>query len=144
MLVQLVIAISIPNNRPRDNPLRYHDTYIHHLLWDDGAAPRPSSLGDEVEEVVHVTDREEAWQPTLCEAELSFELAGPDELAVEMDTVTPNFDRFEVKLDVEGGFTPAPASGPVTWRLHEGLNSIMARTVNRLGRRGAVSWVATD
>ncbi|NLF31507.1 MAG: transglutaminase domain-containing protein [Planctomycetes bacterium] len=66
--------------------------------------------------------------------------AASDGLAVTADTFTPNFDRFEHRLD--GG--PWQTGVPELWSLHTGRNTLEAVAVNRFGERGRVSKVVLD
>jgi len=57
-------------------------------------------------------------------------------LQVELQTLTPNFKRFETRLN-EGEWQPAEASFP--WPLRPGTNRLAARTLNHFGITGPVS-----
>lgn len=59
-----------------------------------------------------------------------------DTLRLEFDTHTPNFDRYEVRID---GKEWKPCGSAVDWWLHAGRNVLEARTVNALGKPGIVS-----
>ncbi|MFC2076419.1 hypothetical protein ACFLT7_04980 [candidate division KSB1 bacterium] len=70
---------------------------------------------------------------TLNQAFIHVYDSGDGNLTVQLETVTPNFERFEVALD-DGDWT---AADPVlTWELHPGQNFLHARTVNKFGRLG--------
>jgi hypothetical protein len=61
-----------------------------------------------------------------------------DKLRVELKTMTPNFQRFEVKVD-NGQWK---ASGDVIdWTPHAGVNELRACAVNAFGVRGPESLV---
>jgi len=60
----------------------------------------------------------------------------PEGLRVHLSTFTPNFERFELKLD-DGTWTPSADS--FLWPLKPGMNRLEARTRNRLGVVGPVS-----
>jgi hypothetical protein len=60
-------------------------------------------------------------------------------LALAFDTVTPNFNWFEVVVD--GGAPCQSAAPSFEWRLHEGMNTLVVRAVNHFGVRGAPSVV---
>ena len=57
-------------------------------------------------------------------------------LRVELSTLTPNFERFEVRID-GGGWRPSEES--FRWDVHPGSNRLEARTLNRFGIEGPVS-----
>lgn len=57
-------------------------------------------------------------------------------IGIALKTLTPNFKRYEVRID-RGGWD---ASGETfVWELHPGQNRIEARTVNQFGATGPVS-----
>ena len=59
------------------------------------------------------------------------------ELAFE--TVTPNFECYEITTD---GGQPIRCAGKVfAWKLHEGVNELSVRTLNRFGVRAVESSV---
>ncbi len=62
-------------------------------------------------------------------------------LRVEMRTMTPNFMRFDVRLD--GGVWKA-SEETFRWDPHPGLNRLEARVVNRFGVEGPVSTVEVE
>lgn len=57
-------------------------------------------------------------------------------LNVALKTMTPNFDRFEIRTDSGDWQT---AAGKFEWNVHPGANRLEARTVNALGVTGPVS-----
>ena len=59
-------------------------------------------------------------------------------LNVNLDTETPWFDYVQVRIG-KGKWQKKPER--FTWRLHNGLNVIQARPVNKFGREGIVSRV---
>jgi hypothetical protein len=61
-----------------------------------------------------------------------------DKLRVELKTMTPNFLRFEVKLD-SGEWKESGDS--VEWKLHAGANELGARAVNGFGVKGPESLI---
>jgi hypothetical protein len=62
--------------------------------------------------------------------------APKEELSVELKTMTPNFERFEVRT----GDDEWRASGSgFDWKLQDGMNRLEARTVNGFGVKGPVS-----
>lgn len=64
-----------------------------------------------------------------------------DGLRVRFQTLTPNFQTYQVRLD-GGAWTATGAS--VLWRPHPGLNVLEARTLNRFGVTGPISTVAVE
>ena len=59
-------------------------------------------------------------------------------LRVDLDTVTPDFDTFLVKID-DSDWQPKPAS--FIWTLHEGVNLLQAKVRNKFGLEGPISKV---
>ena len=57
-------------------------------------------------------------------------------LQVSIGTLTPNFGRFESRLD---GGEWKPSAGSFAWQIHSGINRLEARTVNAFGVTGPVS-----
>ncbi len=70
---------------------------------------------------------------TLNQACIHLYDKGNSTLKVQLETHTPNFDRFEVSVD-NGDWQ---ASDPVlSWELHDGQNYLKARSVNKFGVTG--------
>jgi hypothetical protein len=70
---------------------------------------------------------------TLNQAYMHLYDAGNSTLKVQLETHTPNFERFEVSVD-KGDWQ---ASEPVmSWELHKGQNHLQARSVNKFGVTG--------
>ncbi len=70
---------------------------------------------------------------TLNQACIHLYDMGNSVLKVQLETHTPNFDRFEVSVDKEAWH----ATGPVfPWELHQGQNHLRARSVNKFGVMG--------
>jgi len=59
-----------------------------------------------------------------------------DALRVALKTMTPNFDRFEIRHD-NGAWKESAET--FAWKLHSGPNRLEARTVNKFGVIGPVS-----
>ena len=55
---------------------------------------------------------------------------------VTLQTMTPNFQRFETRSG-EGGWKPTADN--FVWKIQPGLNRLEARTVNAFGVTGPVS-----
>lgn len=60
-------------------------------------------------------------------------------LRVELRTLTPNFERFEVRTGADAEWRAVPES--FEWPLKDGENQMEARTRNRFGVAGPVSVV---
>jgi len=81
---------------------------------------------------------------TLNQTHITLRCAGRDSsqptplLKVELETVTPNFDRFLVKID-DGKWRTRPAT--FKWRLKEGDNTIRAKSINKFGIEGIESMI---
>ncbi len=111
--------------------IQYH--YDGYLWWKDSALPAYE------EYTFHSSHaRDFAW--TLNQAEIHLTATDrPNLLDVHLDTVTPNFKTFEVRIN-GGEWTPSAAS--FTWSLAPGDNILEARPVSRFGREGIVSRIA--
>jgi hypothetical protein len=57
-------------------------------------------------------------------------------LHVTLQTLTPNFKRYEVQVDGDGW---KPSTAQVDWALRSGSNRLEARTVNQFGITGPIS-----
>jgi hypothetical protein len=64
-----------------------------------------------------------------------------DSLQVQLDTITPNLDSFQVKIDQEAWETKPDR---FVWVLHLGYNRLEVRSINRFGRTGMTSYVALN
>lgn len=82
------------------------------------------------------------WQDFNCplnRAELTLsETEQPGILRVDIDTETPCFETFLIRID-EGEWKESPTSS-VEWTLHEGLNRLRVRSRNTAGRCGPESF----
>ena len=82
------------------------------------------------------------WQDFNCplnQAELTLSETGqPGVLRVDIDTETPCFEAFRIRID-GGEWQESPASS-LEWTLHEGLNHIRVRSRNNAGRCGPESF----
>lgn len=76
----------------------------------------------------------------INQAHLTIDVKDPV-LSVKLDTFTPNFDRYELRIDRSGWSETDPS---FAWDLHPGRNRLEARTVNRFGVKGPVSTVELD
>ena len=72
---------------------------------------------------------------TLNQAFIHLYDQGSSLLTVQLETHTPNFERFEVAID-NGEWC---GSEPVlSWELHGGQNILRARSINKFGVAGPV------
>ena len=69
------------------------------------------------------------------QAALSF-FAEDGKIKVALKTLTPNFNRYEVRID-GGGWKPSDDT--FIWNIHGGQNRLQARTLNKFGVTGPVS-----
>ena len=97
-----------------------------------------SALFPRKEEYGRQTNRWQDFNPTLNGAELF--VCKTDRrgvLCVEIDTETPHFEAFLVRVDDADEL--ALKAGPFVWHLHEGTNRLQVRTRNTAGVCGAAS-----
>ena len=66
----------------------------------------------------------------------------PPGVVVELGAWTPNFDRFEFRLDQ--GEWQAHRAPRLEWPLHAGVNTLEVRSVNSAGLRGEVASLQID
>ena len=121
---------------PGDLDLNGWPSAIYWLLWRDGARQL------EYPEYPYTTNREGDMYWTLNQTAVypSYgSTAGT--LHLEFDTVTPNFTRYEVRLD---GGEWTKCDDTFDWPLHAGANSLNARTVNAFGKPGIVSTLEVN
>jgi len=76
----------------------------------------------------------------IAQAALSLRAVG-DKLRVALKTFTPNFKRYETRMD--GGEWKA-SGGDFAWPVHNGANRLEARTVNQFGVTGPVSTAEVE
>ena len=81
----------------------------------------------------------EAYFP-INQAALTLKPYG-DDLKVDIKTLTPNFKTFRVRVD-DGQW--ADSEDNLVWALHEGTNTLQAKSVNKFGIDGPVSTVVLD
>ena len=117
----------VPNTNLLDAPKHYADMFI---------------TKDEICEGVgwHVrkNPRDPAGEPYFPLGQTALDVTPSDGLAVQIDlqTLTPNFDTFEVQID-SGEWDRS--GDRLAWPLHEGTNILNARTLNQFGVEGPVS-----
>lgn len=119
--------------------------YYHcdeYLWWRDDAAPL-------VRQFSRHTDREGDMDWTLNQAALRLTATeSPDRLAVQVDTVTPNFKDFWYRFNggdwrAEKGWGSDPHSRQAAfdWPLTDGTNTLEITTRNLWGREGSLARV---
>ena len=92
----------------------------------------------------HVRDlpRNPATDPYFPIGQAAIDLSAAGEvLRVKLRTMTPNFQRFEVKID---GGEWVESGENVDWKMRGRGNELRARTVNKFGVAGPVGFVAVD
>lgn len=92
----------------------------------------------------HVRDVPEnpAVDPYFPVGQAALSLSAADgKLQVELRTLTPNFHRYEVRLN-EAQWKPARAT--FVWALRPGQNRLQARTLNKFGVMGPVSTAEVE
>jgi hypothetical protein len=75
----------------------------------------------------------------LNQTVITVDLQERDRAAVSLTHNIPGFDRFEVRFEPHGQWSPSPAS--FEWPLREGHNQVEARSVNWAGVRGPVAEI---
>ncbi len=137
-LLQMIGHLQMPlrndfASRPQPVPWRVSSNWgsSEFLTWHSERFP-PKLEYD------RTTGRLQDWEPVLNEARVQLiETESPKQVRVEVETVTPWFETFEVSCD------DAPwesKSEPAwVWDLHEGVNQLRVRVCNRFGVRGAIS-----
>lgn len=92
----------------------------------------------------HVRDvpKQPAVDPYFPIGQAALSLSAADgTLRVELKTLTPNFQHYEVRLN-EAAWKPAEAA--FVWNLSPGQNRLQARTVNKFGVGGPVSTAEVE
>ena len=125
----------LTNHYFRGHPARGNQSV---LIYDDPRLPRRRHLQD----WLHLrTSREDDLYWTLNQTEILVwdKHPGANALHLAFDTVTPNFDFFEVVID--GTRRIRSSSSALEWKLHEGSNTLSVCAVNKFGVRGITSSV---
>ena len=87
------------------------------------------------------TNRRQDFDWPLNQSELTLsETKEPGVLRVDVDTETPCFEAFVIRID-RGDFFETTTSS-FEWRLHEGLNNLRVRARNSVGVSGPESFVS--
>lgn len=100
------------------------DEYNENLVWEyRGERDVRNRIGTRTSRIGDVF-----W--TLNQAYIHLYDVGSSSLKVQLETHTPNFERFEVSVD-HGNWQ---AADPILfWELHEGQNYLKARSINKFG-----------
>ena len=108
----------------------------HHFRWDGRLWWRDKKYRFQPE-FTRQTNRAADIYWTLNQTTFDLQYSDkPGSLRVNLETVTPNFDTFEIKLDDKSWKPSQPA---FTWKLRKGQNTIQVRTRNKFGNPGIVS-----
>jgi hypothetical protein len=121
---------SLNPGEPEHGAVPYH--YDGYLWWCDADTPSLAAFSLS-------SDREADfyWTPNRTVIHLQ-RTPETGVLTVNLESSAPNLAALEVRVD-EGPWKDSPAS--FTWSLRDGRNTIAARSLNRFGRRGAVSRI---
>lgn len=113
--------------------IQYH--YDGYLWWKDTPIPK-------YEEYTYQTSHPRDFYWTINQAQVFLSATEkPAELHVQLDTVTPNFAGYRVRLD--GG--EWKESGPeFAWTLHAGANTLEAKPVNKFQKDGITSLIKIE
>jgi len=88
------------------------------------------------------TNRPQDMYPSLNQVAYTLEYGSKNgTIKVYLDTFTPNFRNFLVKVDDEK-WIKTPFS--FTWTLHNGLNSLQVCSANSFGNKGIISKVVMN
>ena len=87
-----------------------------------------------------IVDKKSEMYWTLNQAEVHVRDWVENDLELEFETVTPNFQCFEVVVD--GRELSRQDSSRYQWPLHEGTNTLVVRPVNKFGTVGIESTIA--
>jgi hypothetical protein len=119
---------SLSAGEPEHGWSPYH--FDRYLWWEDEKTPK-------LEWFTLSTDRIADMYWGLNQVEVHLMWAGEDgRLWVTLDSVTPNFDRYESRIDAG---VWEEVSSDFSWKLHPGENRLDLRSLNRLGRPGPTS-----
>jgi len=113
--------------------IQYH--YDGYLWWKDSALPK-------YEEYTYQSSHARDFYWTINQAQVFLSATdNPDKLRVQLDTVTPNFASYKVRIDNTEWKT---ASSDFHWTLHSGINILEVKPTNRLGLDGIVSMIKIE
>lgn len=113
------------------------------LIWADPHSPpvlieHPDHPNTAVHDVIWTQNINNLYW-TLNQVHIHLSCAGKDKskssptLEVKLETVTPNFDKYLVKID---GSAWRKRPGDLKWKLKEGRNTIYAKSVNKFRIEG--------
>jgi len=110
--------------------IQYH--YDGYLWWKDTTIPK-------YEEYTYQSSHKRDFYWTLNQAQI-FLVTGnqKDNLNVLLDTETPNFEKFQIRIDGKE-WKDSPAE--FIWKLHSGENTIEAKPINKFQKDGIVSKI---
>ena len=113
--------------------IQYH--YDGYLWWKDAAIPK-------YEEYTYQSSHPRDFYWTINQAQVFLSATDkPAELAVRLDTVTPNFAGYLVRLD---GGEWKESGADFAWTLHAGTNTLEAKPVNAFKLDGITSFVKIE
>lgn len=119
-------------SRPRPLPVSQGTevwSWNGYLNWADDRVPPLRHFS-------HHTNRRADFYPTLNQTRFTAESSEDGrELRMMLETETPDFAAFEVRLD-RGPWREVEATW--NWPLHEGMNTVQMRTRNRSGVTGVI------
>lgn len=110
--------------------IQYH--YDGYLWWKDTPVPK-------YEEYTYQSSHPRDFYWTINHAQVFLSAtANPADLRVSLDTVTPNFASYQVRVD---GGEWKTLEADFTWTLHPGTNILEVKPVNTFGCDGITSLV---
>ena len=113
--------------------IQYH--YDGYLWWKDTAIPK-------YEEYTYQSSHSRDFYWTINQAQVFLTATGkPAELAVRLETVTPNFAGYLVRVD---GGEWKESGADFAWTLHAGANTLEAKPVNAFKHDGITSLVKIE
>jgi len=121
----------VPNTNLMDAPLDYGRMFISKDKRCDGTKWHRRD---------NPTDPAREPYFPINQAAMTLRPATGAELSVKLDTFTPNFSRYEHRIDA-GAWTRGK---PPAWRLHAGANTLEVVAVNKFGVRGTTSEVTLN
>ena len=127
--------------------------YQAHLVWDDELAPIKDGSFDKVDKftntdnpdyplkgVKYVTHNKSDFYWTLNKVAIDFERTANDKIRIYIDTITPNFDFFEIRITDENKAQNYKQTGNI-----KDINNIyfdlLVRTFNKQGVPGTFTQV---
>ncbi len=113
--------------------IQYH--YDGYLWWKDTPIPK-------YEEYTYQSSHPRDFYWTINHAQVFLSAtARPAELRVQLDTVTPNFAAFRVRLD---GGEWKDSGADFSWTLHPGTNTLEVKPVNAFQKDGITTIVKIE